>query len=91
MTSWKVASVRALGKLALPLGSIFCYQEIMSTSISDNKKPRGRPATTGTGTFVGVRVHEPMLSQIDKWAKKNGSLSRPEAVRQMIAAYLADQ
>jgi len=56
----------------------------MTTSISDNKKSRGRPKTTGTGTFVGVRVHEPMLSEIDKWAMRNGGLSRPEAIRRIV-------
>lgn len=85
MTSWKVASVRAFGKLALPLGLIFCYQEIMSTSIIDNKKSRGRPKTTGTGTLIGVRFHEPALSKVDAWAKENGDLSRPEAVRKLVA------
>lgn len=60
----------------------------MTTSISDNKKSRGRPKTTGVGTFIGVRVHQPMLREIEDWAKRNGNLSRPEAIRQIVLAYL---
>ena len=55
----------------------------MKQSISDNKKPRGRPATTGTGVLVGQRWHDPELEKIDAWAKANGA-TRSEAIRRLV-------
>jgi len=55
----------------------------MRRSISDNKKSRrGRPATTGTGTLIGVRVHDDQLAELDRWiAAQFVPYSRPEAIR----------
>lgn len=50
------------------------------------KKRRG-PEPTGQGAQVQVRIHEPMLTQIDEWAKKSAredALSRPEAIRRLV-------
>jgi hypothetical protein len=55
----------------------------MAKSISDIKKSRGRPATTGTGTLIGLRLHEPELKRIDAWAKAQ-EVSRPEAIRRLV-------
>lgn len=55
----------------------------MKQSISDNKKSRGRPATTGTGTLIGQRWHEPELKKIDAWAKANDT-TRSEAIRRLV-------
>ena len=61
-----------------------------STTVITQSRKKPGPKPTGKGTLLGVRVHEPMLTQIDKWAKQNGGLSRPEAIRQMITDYLSD-
>jgi hypothetical protein len=55
----------------------------MKQSISDNKKSRGRPATTGTGVLVGQRWHGPDLKKIDEWAQANGA-TRTEAIRRLV-------
>jgi len=63
----------------------------MSQSISDNKNSVGRPVTTGTGTMIGLRLHEPMLQQLDQWAKDfapGEKLSRPEIIRRIIAEHI---
>ena len=62
----------------------------MAKSILGTKKSRGRPVTTGTGTQIGMRWHEPLLSHIDEWA--NGQDDRPgraEAVRRLVEIGLA--
>jgi hypothetical protein len=54
-------------------------------------KTRGRrgPAPTGVGTLVGVRLHPPQLAALDAWITRQPSdLSRPEAVRQLLATAL---
>jgi hypothetical protein len=65
----------------------------MDTSIRAIKnKPRkvGRPRTTGTGEQVVVRMHEPMLGTIDKWAaKQDDKPGRPEAIRRLVQLGLA--
>ena len=54
------------------------------------KKRRG-PAPTGVGTLVGVRLHPPQLAALDAWiARQPAELSRPEAVRQLLAEALPD-
>ncbi|RXT18323.1 hypothetical protein B5U98_24000 [Bosea sp. Tri-39] len=53
----------------------------MTTSITDNKKPRGRPRT-GVGTLVGVRMSPDELALLDRFiAEMKPDLSRPEALR----------
>jgi hypothetical protein len=50
------------------------------------KKRRG-PPPTGKGTLIGVRLQPSQLKALDGWiAKQNASLTRPEAIRAMIAA-----
>jgi hypothetical protein len=52
------------------------------------KKRRG-PAPTGIGTLIGVRLQPDQLSALDAWiAKQNTSMSRPEAIREMLDAVL---
>jgi hypothetical protein len=59
-------------------------------SISDNKKSRGRPRTTGTGTLVGVRLHPPILGAIDNWRRSEQDLpSRSEAIRRLVEQALS--
>jgi len=59
-------------------------------SISDNKKSRGRPVTTGTGTMVGVRLQSDQLAELDAWIATQGEPkpSRPEAIRRMVIEVL---
>ena len=50
------------------------------------KRKPGRPRTTGRGTAVMVRMHEEQLAAVDAWARQGSKpLSRPEAIRQLVA------
>jgi hypothetical protein len=54
------------------------------------QRGRGRPSTTGTGTLIGVRWHEPNLTAIDEWRRAEPDLpSRPEAIRRLVDLGLA--
>jgi hypothetical protein len=68
----------------------------MAKSISDIRvrKKRGRkkpgpPRTTGPGEQVLVRLHQPMLGELERWAAKSG-VTRAEAIRRLIEAALSD-
>ena len=37
--------------------------------------------------MIGVRLHEPLLTEISEWAKANG-VTDPEAIRQLVEAGL---
>jgi 2-haloacid dehalogenase len=57
----------------------------MAKSIEDIPKKRGRKKTTGRGTGVLVRLHEPTLAALDEWrAGDEQKLSRPEAIRRLV-------
>ncbi|MET3287049.1 UNVERIFIED_ORG: metal-responsive CopG/Arc/MetJ family transcriptional regulator [Sphingomonas sp. 1057] len=61
----------------------------MAKSISDNKKSRGRPVTTGTGQMIGVRIQPEQLAEIDRWAATQADTpTRPEAIRRLLTAGL---
>jgi hypothetical protein len=61
----------------------------MKSSISVAKKSRGRPKTTGIGTPIGLRWHEPELAAIDEWRRNQPDLpTRPEAIRRIVTEYL---
>jgi hypothetical protein len=61
------------------------YPEFMAKSIIDIAKSRGRPKTTGPGTGVLVKMHDPQLDAIDAWiAKQKPQPSRPEAIRRLV-------
>jgi hypothetical protein len=52
------------------------------------KKRRG-PIPTGKGTLVGVRLQPDQLTALDVWiAKQDAPLTRPEAIRAILAAAL---
>jgi hypothetical protein len=65
----------------------------MSTSIRASKnKPKkvGRPRTTGPGEQVVVRLHQPMLGDIDEWCEaQEAKPTRAEALRRLAARGLA--
>jgi hypothetical protein len=72
-------------KCPLPLGLLLWYPFFMGKSIKGTtKKRRGRPATTGKGTQIGMRWQSPELSAIDSWMEKNNVASRPEAIRRLV-------
>jgi len=49
------------------------------------KKRRGRPATTGAGTQIGERWHDPELVAIDAWIASNDkTLTRGQAIRRLV-------
>jgi hypothetical protein len=57
------------------------------------KRRPGRPAT-GKGQQIIVRMHPPMLAELDAWmlrhnVKNHGGYSRPEAVRRLLATILS--
>ncbi len=61
------------------------YPIFMGKSIKGTpKKKRGRPATTGRGTQIGMRWHDLQLSAIDEWRTKHDVASRPEAIRRLV-------
>jgi len=52
---------------------------------ANTKRPRGRPRTTGTGTLIGMRWHEPALKAIDVWRGHQPDLpSRADAIRRLV-------
>ena len=52
------------------------------------KRPRGRPKTTGRGELIGLRLLPDLLSGLDKHVAATGAESRPAAIRQVLADYL---
>ena len=61
----------------------------MAKAITDNKKSRGRPVTTGIGTLVGVRMLPEQLARLDALRQRmSPPPSRPEIIRQIVAAAL---
>jgi hypothetical protein len=49
-----------------------------------SRKKRG-PPPTGKGVPILVRIHPPLLANLDVWiAKQNVPFSRPEAIRRLI-------
>jgi hypothetical protein len=56
----------------------------MAKSIRASKKSRrGRPKTTGPGEQVVVRLHQPILGELERWAAKSG-VTRAEAIRRLL-------
>jgi hypothetical protein len=85
----RLAVVRAGHQLQLLLGS-HIFDTIFLTMRKEKmvSKKRGRPAT-GQGTPVMVRIHNGDLAKLDKYRTKlEGNLTRPEAIRRIIAEYL---
>ena len=52
------------------------------------KRPRGRPVTTGTGELVGVRLLPDLLGAVDEYQRLVEAESRPEAIRQAMTETL---
>jgi hypothetical protein len=56
-----------------------------SIGVSTKKRGRGRPATTGKGTLIGMRWHEPLLGMIEAWAAQQDDLpNRSQAIRRLV-------
>jgi hypothetical protein len=57
----------------------------MSSSISDNRKKRGRPKT-GIGPAVGLRLYPELEARLDAWIAKQDEpgMGRPEAIRRLL-------
>jgi hypothetical protein len=64
----------------------------MAKSIRDiakKRETRGRKKTTGPGEPVLLRLHPPLLTDLDAWiGAQSGQLSRPEAIRRLVEAAL---
>jgi hypothetical protein len=62
----------------------------MAKSIRDiakKRETRGRKKTTGPGEPVLLRLHPPLLTDLDAWIEaQSGRLSRPEAIRRLLEA-----
>ena len=68
------------------------YRDFMvgSNSGTTNRSVRGRPVTTGPGTSINVRLHDDGLADLDAWIERQSDrLSRPEAIRRLVAQGLA--
>lgn len=61
-------------------------------SINAGTKRRGRPST-GKGVQIGVRLQPDQMEALDAWIERQSEPrpSRPEAIRQIIAAYIEGQ
>jgi hypothetical protein len=58
-----------------------------------NSPPKRRRHGRGLGRQIIVRMHPPMVEQLDRWAAQHGCswhgmLSRPEAIRRLVAKAL---
>ena len=52
---------------------------------SKKKETRGRKKTTGPGEPVMLRLHRPLLTDLDEWIRtQDPRPSRPEAVRRIL-------
>ena len=68
-----------------------CYLLLTMTSTIQPKRKRGPPAT-GKGLLVGVRLQPPQLKMLDAWIESQSKkMSRPEAVRKILADALGDR
>jgi hypothetical protein len=57
----------------------------MRKSIRDIPKKRGRPKTTGRGEAVMLRLHPPLINNVDTWiVEQDAPLTRPEAIRRLV-------
>jgi hypothetical protein len=60
----------------------------MGKSIRDTSKKRetrGRKKTTGPGEPVMLRLHPPLLTDLDDWIRaQSDNPSRPEAIRRLV-------
>lgn len=63
----------------------------MRKSIRGITKKRGRPKTTGKGTGVMVRLHDPELTALDGFIadQEEPRPTRPEAIRLALRDWLA--
>jgi hypothetical protein len=56
-----------------------------------SQKRRG-PPPTGKGVPILVRIHPPLLANLDVWiSQQDVSFTRPEAIRRLIEMALADK
>ena len=69
--------------MQLLFGLLFWYQKVMSHTISDTRKKRGRPIVGATA--INVRLPPDELAQLDAWINAmEPQPSRPEAIRRLI-------
>src|SRR5271163_1391750 len=61
--------------------------------VNTPSRPAGRPKTTGLGVPALVRLHPPLLDNLDAWisAQPEPCPSRPEAIRFALRDWLASQ
>lgn len=85
--------VRPSGKgEGFPLGRISDIRVLMTTQETLIPRKRRGPAPTGQGIPVMVRFVPDQLAQVDAWiTAQPDAPTRPEAVRRLIAAALADK
>jgi hypothetical protein len=48
------------------------------------KPKRGRPPSGGRDPFVGIRLPENLLDEIEAWSAENEAASRSEAIRRLV-------
>jgi hypothetical protein len=63
-----------------------------SIGASKKKRGRGRPKTTGAGIQVVVRLHNPILTGIDRWRGiQEDAPTRAEAIRRLVEQALREE
>jgi hypothetical protein len=48
------------------------------------KPKRGRPSTGGRDPFIGIRLPEDLLDEIETWSMEHEAASRSEAIRRLV-------
>jgi hypothetical protein len=54
-----------------------------SIAVKQKSKKPGRPAT-GHDPFVGIRLPQELIDQIETWSKTNDAGSRSAAIRRLV-------
>jgi len=58
--------------------------------MAKKSKKRGPPRTTGTGTLVGLRCHQPFLDAVDRWRERQDDKpTRPAAILRLAKESLS--
>src|ERR1051326_8321893 len=58
--------------------------------MAKKSKKRGPPRTTGPGTLVGLRCHQPFLDAVDRWRERQDDKpTRPAAILRLAKQCLS--
>jgi hypothetical protein len=81
-----------LNKTSNTFGKINHHANYVQMSLIARPLRKRGPPATGKGLLVGVRLQPPQLSALDAWINDQPKkMSRPEAVRQILAKALGEK